>query len=85
MSPGTDQTRDEDGFLDRRTEVTRAAAFVEAALALAITRMLIWIDRILTAVDKLIADLKPGPAIAARVLLIARLANSHARQSPNPS
>ncbi len=78
MSPGTDRTRDEDGFLDRGTEVTRAEAFFDAAFAFAITLMVISIDEIPDTAEKLLNALKSVPAFGASFLLIVLFWRGHA-------
>ena len=73
-----DQTRGEDGFLNRGTEVTRAEAFFDAAFAFAITLMVISIDEIPDTAEKLVEALKSVPAFAASFLLIVLFWRGHA-------
>lgn len=69
---------DEDGFLNRGVEVTRAEAFFDAAFAFAITLMVIAIDAIPDSVEKLMDALKSIPAFAASFLLIVLFWRGHA-------
>lgn len=62
--------RDEDGFLNRGIEVTRAEAFLDAAFAFAITLMVISIDEIPDTAAKLVDALKSAPAFGASFLLM---------------
>lgn len=78
MSLLSDQTRDEDGFLNRGTEVTRSEAFFDAAFAFAITLMVISIDAIPDTAEKLVDALKSVPAFAASFLLIVLFWRGHA-------
>lgn len=78
MLPPPDQSRDEDGFLNRGAEVTRSEAFFDAAFAFAITLMVISIDEIPDSAEKLINALKSVPAFAASFLLIVLFWRGHA-------
>ena len=78
MSLRPDQTRDEDGFFNRGTEVTRSEAFFDAAFAFAITLMVISIDAIPDTAEKLVDALKSVPAFAASFLLIVLFWRGHA-------
>lgn len=73
-----DPTHDEDGFLNRGTEVTRSEAFFDAAFAFAITLMVISIDEIPDTAEKLVDALKSVPAFAASFLLIVLFWRGHA-------
>jgi uncharacterized membrane protein len=70
--------RDEDGFLNRGAEVTRAEAFFDAAFAFAITLMVISIDEIPDTAQKLVDALKSVPAFGASFLLIVLFWRGHA-------
>jgi len=70
--------RDEDGFLNRGAEVTRAEAFFDAAFAFAITLMVISIDTIPDSAEALTEALKSIPAFAASFLLIVLFWRGHA-------
>ena len=70
--------RDEDGFLNRGTEVTRAEAFFDAAFAFAITLMVISIDEIPNTAEKLLDALKSVPAFGASFLTIVLFWRGHA-------
>jgi uncharacterized membrane protein len=76
-----DSDRDEDGFRNRGSEVTRAEAFFDAAFAFAVTLMVISIDEIPDSAEKLINALKSVPAFAASFLLIVLFWNGHAEWS----
>jgi uncharacterized membrane protein len=78
MHPAADANRDEDGFLNRGAEVTRAEAFFDAAFAFAITLMVISIDEIPDSAEKLLNALKAVPAFAASFLLIVLFWRAHA-------
>ena len=81
MPPATGLTRDDEGFLNRGTEVTRAEAFFDAAFAFAITLMVISIDEIPDTVEKLVVALKSIPSFAASFLLIVLFWSGHAEWS----
>jgi uncharacterized membrane protein len=78
MQDSSDLLRDEDGFLNRGAEVTRAEAFFDAAFAFAITLMVISIDEIPDTADKLIDALKSVPAFGASFLIIVLFWRGHA-------
>ena len=69
---------DEDGFLNRGAEVTRAEAFFDAAFAFAITLMVISIDEIPDTTAKLVDALKSVPAFGASFLIIVLFWRGHA-------
>lgn len=78
MHDSPDLLRDEDGFLNRGSEVTRAEAFFDAAFAFAITLMVISIDEIPDTAEKLLDALKSVPAFGASFLLIVLFWRGHA-------
>jgi uncharacterized membrane protein len=78
MQDSPDLLRDEDGFLNRGAEVTRAEAFFDAAFAFAITLMVISIDEIPDTAEKLLDALKSVPAFGASFLLIVLFWRGHA-------
>jgi uncharacterized membrane protein len=70
---------DTHGFCRRGFEVTRLAAFVDAAFAFAVTLLVISLDGIPTTVDGLVLALKGVPAFAACFAVIAQLWWTHTR------
>jgi hypothetical protein len=70
---------DTHGFRRRGFEVTRLAAFVDAAFAFAVTLLVISLDGIPTTVDGLVLALKGVPAFAACFAVIAQLWWTHTR------
>lgn len=78
MNDSPELLRDEDGFLNRGAEVTRAEAFFDAAFAFAITLMVISIDAIPDTAEKLVDALKSVPAFGASFLMIVLFWRGHA-------
>ena len=76
--PPSRPARDEDGFRNRGSEVTRMEAFLDAAFAFAITLMVISIDEIPKTGPELVAALKSIPAFAASFYIIAIFWRGHA-------
>lgn len=78
MADSSNLQRDDDGFLNRGVEVTRAEAFFDAAFAFAITLMVISIDAIPDTAEKLLAALRSVPAFGASFFLIVMFWRGHA-------
>lgn len=80
MSPTHAATEvDSSGFRRRGFEVTRLAAFVDAAFAFAVTLLVISLDGIPNSVAGLVDALKGIPAFAASFALLAQIWWTHAR------
>lgn len=78
-APTATAEMDAHGFRRRGFEVTRLAAFVDAAFAFAVTLLVISLDGIPTTVDGLVVALKGVPAFAACFAVIAQLWWTHTR------